>query len=131
MDLALSPEQISLRDELRAYFRQLMSPERVEALGNDHAGGKAYREVIRQLGKDGWLGVGWKKEWGGRGYTPMEQLIFFEEANAAKVPLPFVTLIVAEPSVQALQLAFALEIFVTALQPKFGRMTYDLWNWLP
>jgi alkylation response protein AidB-like acyl-CoA dehydrogenase len=96
--LALSPEQLALRDELRAYFGRLMTPERVEALGDEHAGGPTFRATVRQLGSDGWLGTGWPKEWGGRGYTPTEQLIFFEEANAAHVPLPFVTLNTVGPA---------------------------------
>ena len=33
-----------------------------------------------------------------RGYTPLEQLIFFEESNRAGVPLPFVTLNTVGPA---------------------------------
>ena len=92
MDLALTDTQLELRDELRRYFAALMTPERVARLGKgEHAGGATFREIVRQMGADGWLGVGWRKEWGGQGFTPIEQLIFFEEANTAGVPLPFVT----------------------------------------
>ena len=45
------------------------------------------------MGADGWLGVGWPKEYGGqRTSAPVEQLIFFEELRRAEAPLPFVTL---------------------------------------
>jgi alkylation response protein AidB-like acyl-CoA dehydrogenase len=113
--LALSSEQIALRDELRAYFGRLMTAERVTALGDEHAGGPTYRATIRQLGKDGWLGTGWRKEWGGLGYTPMEQLIFFEEANAAHVPLPFVTLNTVGPAIQVYGTQEQKEFFLTKI----------------
>ena len=101
MELALTDTQLDLRNELRRYFAGLMTPERVAKLGKgEHAGGPTYREIVRQMGVDGWLGVGWKKEWGGQGFTPIEQLIFFEEANTAGVPLPFVTLNTVGPALQ-------------------------------
>ena len=102
MHLALSAEQLALRDELQKYFAGLMTEDRVARLGKgEHAGGPAFREIVRQMGADGWLGVGWRKEWGGQGFTPIEQLIFFEESNAAGVPLPFVTLNTVGPALQA------------------------------
>ena len=102
MHLALSAEQLALRDELQKYFAGLMTEDRVARLGKgEHAGGPTFREIVRQMGADGWLGVGWRKEWGGQGFTPIEQLIFFEESNAAGVPLPFVTLNTVGPALQA------------------------------
>ena len=83
--------QKALRRELRAYFSELMTPEIREATrGNE--GGATYKQVIRQLGKDGWLALGWPKEYGGQGRPSSEQLVFFEEAQLAEVPLPFVTI---------------------------------------
>ncbi|MCY4273770.1 MAG: acyl-CoA dehydrogenase family protein [bacterium] len=97
MFLALTDSQLELQATLRAYFKALMTPERRDALGGEH-GGPVYKQTIRQLGQDGWLGVGWPEEWGGQGYTPLEQLIFFEEANRAGAPLPFVTLNTVGPA---------------------------------
>jgi len=94
----LSPDQLALRQELRAYFGRVMTDERRRALRDSDAGGSAYREVVRQMGADGWLGVGWPKEYGGRGLTALEQLIFFDESNRANVPLPFVTLNTVGPT---------------------------------
>ena len=62
------------------------------------AGGAAYRDVVRQMGKDGWLGVGWPTEYGGQGRTPLEQLIFYDEAQRAGVPMPLVTLNTVGPT---------------------------------
>ena len=72
--------------------------ERRASLGAMEAGGEAYRDVVRQMGKDGWLGVGWPKEYGGQGRSPLEQLIFYDEAQRAGVPIPMVTLNTVGPT---------------------------------
>src|SRR5918994_1734855 len=69
-----------------------MTPERRAALPGPEAGGDAYRDLVRQMGTDGWLGVGWPKEYGGQGRTPAEQFVFYDEAQRAGVPMPLVTL---------------------------------------
>src|SRR3990172_290104 len=61
--------------------------------------GPGYRNVGRRMGKDGWLGVGWPKEYGGRGLGPVEQLIFLDEASRAEVPIPMVTLNTVGPTI--------------------------------
>ncbi|PLW81892.1 acyl-CoA dehydrogenase [Kineobactrum sediminis] len=93
-------EQQALRHELRSYFNSLMTPELVAATrGNE--GGDAYKSIIRQIGKDGWLALGWPKEFGGQGRGPMDQMIFFEEAQLAQAPLPFVTISTVAPAIMA------------------------------
>lgn len=100
MYLAHTESERALRKELRAYFAQLMTPERIaETRGNE--GGDAYKEVIRQLGKDGWLALGWPKEYGGQGRGAREQLIFFEEAQLGRCPIPFVTINTVAPALMA------------------------------
>ncbi len=95
----LTPDQAGLRDELRAYFAGLMSPaERAGLLTERH--GSVYREVVRRMGRDGWLGVGWPVRFGGRGFGPVEQHIFADEAARADVPLPAVTLQTVGPTLQ-------------------------------
>lgn len=97
MFIDLTPEQRALRLEVRDYFSQLMTPElRKQLRGKE--GGDNFRNVVRQMGKDGWLAVGWPKEHGGQGYQATEQLIFFEEANIAGAPLPFVTISTVGPA---------------------------------
>ena len=99
MYIDLTDGQRALREELRAYFGSLMSPERRARVDEGHAGGEPYRELIRQLGADGWLGVGWPKAHGGQGRGPLEQLIFLEEASRAGVPIPMVTLNTVGPTI--------------------------------
>jgi alkylation response protein AidB-like acyl-CoA dehydrogenase len=98
--LDLTAEQLALRDELRDYFTGLISPaERAAMLTDRH--GTVYREVVRRMGRDGWLGVGWPAEYGGRGLGQVEQQIFANEAARADVPLPAVTLQTVGPTLQA------------------------------
>lgn len=97
MFVDLTAEQRALRIKVRDYFQNLMTPElRRELRGKE--GGELYRNTIRKMGADGWLAVGWPKEHGGQGYAATEQLIFFEEANIAGAPLPFVTISTVGPA---------------------------------
>ena len=97
MFVDLTPEQHALRLEVRDYFQALMTPElRVAMRGAES--GETFRRLVRQMGRDGWLAVGWPKQYGGRGYKGTEQLIFFEEANIAGAPLPFVTISTVGPA---------------------------------
>ncbi|MGR5352893.1 MULTISPECIES: acyl-CoA dehydrogenase family protein [Vibrio] len=97
MFVDLTPEQQELRRTIRDYFSALMTPE-LKARLRGKESGTEYRDVIRQMGKDGWLAVGWPKEYGGQGYSATEQLLFFEEANIAGAPLPFVTISTVGPA---------------------------------
>ncbi|MFC8386621.1 acyl-CoA dehydrogenase family protein [Nocardia sp. NPDC056952] len=99
MFIDLTAEQRRLREELRSYFADLISPAEAAAMAVDRHG-DTYREVVRRMGRDGWLGVGWPKEFGGQGFGPMEQQIFFNEAVRADVPLPLVTLLTVGPTLQ-------------------------------
>ncbi|MFD3746692.1 acyl-CoA dehydrogenase family protein [Nocardia sp. NPDC058633] len=99
MFIDLTAEQRRLREELRSYFAELVTPAEAAAMAVDRHG-DAYREVVRRMGRDGWLGVGWPKEFGGQGFGPMEQQIFFNEAVRADVPLPLVTLLTVGPTLQ-------------------------------
>ncbi|MEU0543988.1 acyl-CoA dehydrogenase family protein [Nocardia sp. NPDC005978] len=99
MFIELTAEQRGLRDELRSYFTSLVTPEEeAEMLVNRH--GDAYRAVVKRMGADGKLGVGWPKEFGGQGFGPLEQQIFYNEAVRADVPVPLVTLLTVGPALQ-------------------------------
>jgi len=100
MFIDLTAEQRKLRDELREYFANLMSDAEREAMLTERHGA-TYRELVRKLGRDGRLGVGWPQEYGGKGFGPVEQQIFVNEAARADVPLPYVTLQTVGPTLQA------------------------------
>ena len=99
MFIDLTADQAELRDTLRRYFAGLLSPaERFALLTERH--GAVYRDVVRRMGRDGWLGVGWPTVYGGRGFGQVEQQIFANEAARADIPLPAVTLQTVGPVLQ-------------------------------
>jgi hypothetical protein len=100
MIIDYSDEQKALRKTLREYFSNLIKPEMREELRSSE-GGDLYKSLIRQMGKDGWLAIGWPKEYGGQGATDTEQLMFFEEALLAGAPVPFVTLNTVGPALMS------------------------------
>lgn len=103
MRIGFTPEQEQLRQELRAYFAALMTPERREGLagGGDYGDAAVYKDTVRQMGLDGWLTIGWPLEYGGRARPMIEQLIFLDEASAAGAPVPFLTLNSIGPTIMA------------------------------
>jgi hypothetical protein len=100
MFLDLTDEQRALRDDLRAYFATLIAPAEREAMLTQRHG-TIYRDVVRRMGRDGRLGVGWPVEYGGHGLGQIEQQIFVNEAALADVPLPAVTLQTVGPTLMA------------------------------
>ncbi|MBC9714105.1 acyl-CoA dehydrogenase family protein [Streptomyces sp. TRM66268-LWL] len=94
MHLAPTERQQELRAELRAYFRDVMPPDRT-ALADDPA---AQRRLLRRIGADGRLGLGWPEEYGGQGRGPDEQFVFFDEAYRAGAPVSMVTLNTVGPT---------------------------------
>ncbi|MGZ4464950.1 MAG: acyl-CoA dehydrogenase [Nocardioides sp.] len=101
-NLELTAGQRALKAELRTYFTGLASHGDHEGAGR--AGeprdrhGEAYQRVIRQMGEDGWMGIGWPTEYGGHGLGEVEQTIFANEAQRADVHLPAVTLQTVGPT---------------------------------
>ncbi|MDT5045472.1 MAG: 3-oxocholest-4-en-26-oyl-CoA dehydrogenase alpha subunit [Mycobacterium sp.] len=98
MRLDYTPEQEQLRDEIRATMEQVMAPERQAAVSERVEGGPAVRECVRALAAADLLGVGWPKEFGGRGFSAIEQFIFAEEARRVNAPIPLVTLNTVGPT---------------------------------
>ncbi len=100
MHVDYTEEQLALREQVRSYFAKLMTPElREKTRGME--GGATFKQVVRQMGVDGWLGVGWPREYGGQGKTAIEQQIFFEEARFSGAPIPFVTLNTVGPALMS------------------------------
>jgi 3-oxocholest-4-en-26-oyl-CoA dehydrogenase alpha subunit len=92
VQIAYTADQLELRRELRDYFAQLMTPEVEAEASAGNTGGPACLEAVRKMGADGWLGLGWPKEYGGQGMGDVEQFIFTDEAWRAGAPLPFLTI---------------------------------------
>ena len=102
MRIAYTEQQEQLRAELREYFAKLITPERREALSSqtgEYGAGNVYREVVQEMGRDGWLALGWPKEYGGQDRSTMDQLIFTDEAAVAGAPVPFLTINSVAPTI--------------------------------
>ena len=100
MELTESPEQQQLRKELRAYFSTLLPEDERRAAGEQGVGGPRFREIVKMLGRDGWLGIGWPTEFGGQGRSIEDQFVFFDEVQRAGLPFPFVTVNTVGPTLQ-------------------------------
>lgn len=98
MLIDLTPEQSRLRDELREYFASCLTPEERAKIAEDPFG-EAYMAHCRRLGRDGKLGLGWPKEYGGAGLGPVEQQIFANEIARAGVPYPLISLQTVAPTI--------------------------------
>lgn len=102
MQIALTPDQERLREELREYFAALVTPEvkaGLSAATGEFGDTDIYKDVIRRLGSDGWLGIGWPEEYGGQARSMVEQLIFTDAAAVAGVPIPYLTLNTVGPTI--------------------------------
>jgi alkylation response protein AidB-like acyl-CoA dehydrogenase len=117
MDFALTPEQEQFAREFNEYLDKHLTPEvRAESesfmnMNKDtdpgkfkrgEYGGPKSKEFIRRMGADGWLGVGWPKEYGGQGRSVMEQHIFYEAIWARRAPFPVLTLNAVGPTIMKL-----------------------------
>ncbi|MEV7387219.1 acyl-CoA dehydrogenase family protein [Streptomyces sp. NPDC091215] len=91
MHLAPTERQQRLRAELRAYFRTLIPSPAPEAP-------EERRALLRRIGADGLLGLGWPVEYGGQGRGADEQFVFFDEAYRAGAPVSMVTLNTVGPT---------------------------------
>ncbi|NRA42073.1 MAG: acyl-CoA dehydrogenase family protein, partial [Pseudomonadales bacterium] len=93
MKIEFTPEQEALRQDLRAYFDELMTPELRDEVSKTvgEGGGPLFWQAMEKLGQDGKVGLGWPKELGGSGLTEIEQFIFVEEVMRCGFPFPFLT----------------------------------------
>src|SRR5258708_1657639 len=102
MHISFTAEQEQLGQRMRDYFAELRTPELRMALASsegEYGDGDAYKQVVRQLGRDGWLAIGWPGEYGGQDRSVLDQLIFTDEAAIAGVPVPFLTINTVGPTI--------------------------------
>jgi alkylation response protein AidB-like acyl-CoA dehydrogenase len=98
MYIGYTEEQNALRRELRGYYERLLTPDVREALHAEKGCGPVHRRIVREMGKDGWLGIGWPREFGGQGRSQVEQFIFFDESMRSGAPVPMLTINTVGPT---------------------------------
>ena len=94
MLIQLNSNQKKLKHELQEYFKGLITPElKTELTNPEHfeGGGPEFKKAMRTMGADGWIGLSWKKEFGGKELSPIEQYIFVETVMRTGFPFPFLT----------------------------------------
>src|ERR1700759_3574711 len=105
MDLRYTPEEEEFRAELRSWLAKGLPDLPPAPSGTDWQARRAYDTTWqRQLFDAGYAGINWPKEYGGRGATPTEHLIFIEETERARAPyvgMNFVGLLHAGPTLIA------------------------------
>jgi 3-oxocholest-4-en-26-oyl-CoA dehydrogenase alpha subunit len=102
MRIALDPDQVALKEELQGYFSELVTPEVKAGLASasgEFGEAGAYKAVVKQLGTDGWLGIGWPEEYGGQARSMVDQLVFTDVAADFGVPIPYLTLNTVGPTI--------------------------------
>jgi 3-oxocholest-4-en-26-oyl-CoA dehydrogenase alpha subunit len=98
MYIDYSDREKALVRELRAYFAEVVTDELIEEVAGTEGGGPIYTKALRRMGADGWLGIGWPKEFGGQGRSAIDQYIFFDEVQRTGFPIPFLTLCTVGPT---------------------------------
>jgi 3-oxocholest-4-en-26-oyl-CoA dehydrogenase alpha subunit len=99
LHLAYTDTEEALRSELRAYYDDLLDDGTRAQLREAEGIGPVMRRVVKQMGADGWLGIGWPKEYGGQGRGAIEQFIWFDESMRSGAPVPMLTINSVAPTV--------------------------------
>lgn len=89
MDLRFSPEEVAFRDEVRHFFATQIPA----AIRNKTIEGRKFEKsdivtAHKIMYARGWATPNWPKEWGGTGWTPIQQYIFMEELQQSGSPQP-------------------------------------------
>lgn len=96
MQVELTAEQQALKQEIRRYLAEvIMTPDLREEMTDPElaeGGGPVFREKLARMGADGWIGLSWPRELGGRHCTAMDQYLFSDEVIRAGFAYPFLTI---------------------------------------
>jgi alkylation response protein AidB-like acyl-CoA dehydrogenase len=105
VDLQFTDQENSFRLALRGWLNEVIPGLPAEPQRDDWAGRREYDTMWQRMLHDaGYAGINWPKEFGGRGATPTEHLIFLEETERARAPYVgqnFVGLLHAGPTLVA------------------------------
>ncbi len=92
MDLAFTPEEQKFREDIRAWVRENLPQDIAHKVHHSlHLTREDMQRWAKILGKKGWLGYGWPKEFGGPGWNAVQRHLFEEECALAGAPriVPF------------------------------------------
>jgi len=104
MNIELTKQQQQLQQDVRTYMQGIMTPALLEEMQQDdlkEGGGPEFRKQYAKMGADGWIGLSWKKELGGKELSNMEQYIFTDEVVRSGFAYPFLTTEAVAPVIAA------------------------------
>jgi len=93
MDFEYAPEQQAFREEFRAWLAKNLPPDLClddpadDRVASDRETFERRRAWQKTMHEAGWVGISWPKEYGGRGATLIERVIWDEEYAAARAPV--------------------------------------------
>ena len=127
MDFSYPPEAEQFRKELRGWLAANLTDEVVAAGLQRGAYGGAF-ETLRAwnatMADAGWAAVSWPAEYGGRGATVLEQLVYAEETTRARVPLPLN--VIGMNNIAPAIMQYGTELQKRTLLPRMMRAD-DIW----
>ena len=91
MDFALSPSELTFKDEVRTWLEEHLVGDFAGLRGRGGTGQEDIEPVVlieweRELAKGNWLGLGYPSELGGRDATLFEQVIFHMTYVESRAP---------------------------------------------
>ncbi len=99
MDFSLTPEQEQFKNQVRDFVLKHLTPElRDEVEREQYSIGPLGKQFVRLMGQQGWLGIGWPKQYGGQGRGAIDQWLFLEEMDLENLPTGGLTLSSAGPT---------------------------------
>ena len=104
MNIELTTQQKALQMEVREYMKTVMTPELLEEMKIPEfkeGGGPEFRKQYARMGADGWIGLSWSKELGGKELSAIEQYIFTDEVVRSGFAYPFLTTEAVTPVIAA------------------------------
>jgi alkylation response protein AidB-like acyl-CoA dehydrogenase len=83
----MGPAADAFRNEVRAWLAKHWTTDQQAAHLRKPFNEHGYdREFSKLMGRDGWIGVGWPKQFGGQGRSATEQIAFITEMSNAGAP---------------------------------------------
>ncbi len=127
MDFSYPAEVEEFRTELRDWLSANLTSELIAArrpAGRDDAAFEMLRAWNQTMADAGWAAVSWPRDYGGRGATVLEQLVYTEETTRARAPMPLN--VIGMNNIAPAIMQYGTEAQKTTLLPRMMRAD-DIW----